>query len=247
MTHLSRRSLLRSGATLALATAIAGCSGDTDSIAVANGGIPGVEDGNIVDHHTFAKAHGDQLATRTGTLERTRVWLNRKTGDLERQAVQTVRVDDDRVHAVVAGQPLMGKSGTDRLEVYFGDDSTIFLRTRTDGEWTTMSGEPQEMALERGEFTGTSTLEIVKMSKVGTETVDGEELHRFSNAERGTSDENIEWLDIQVLVDDDALVHSFHQTLAKTEPSIHQTEEWHLTNLDATTVDQPDWVAEADA
>lgn len=247
MTYLSRRSLLRSGATLALVTTIAGCSGDIDSIAVAGGGIPGVEDGEIVDHHTFANAHGDKLATRTGTLERTRVWLNRETGDLERHAVQTVGVDGDRVHAVVTGEPLMGKSETDRLEVYFGDGPTIFLRTRTDDEWTTRSGEPQEMALERGGFMGTSTLEIAKMSKVGAETVDGEELHRFNNAERGTSDENVEWLDIQGLVDDDALVHSFHQTLAKTEPNIHETEEWHLTNLDATTVDQPDWVAEADA
>jgi hypothetical protein len=103
------------------------------------------------------------------------------------------------------------------------------------------------MALEKASFTGTSTLEIVSMSEVGTETIDGEELHRFSNAERGTSDENVEWLEIQTLVDDDALVHSFHQTLAKTDRNIHEIEGWYLTNLDATTVDQPDWVAEADA
>ena len=245
MTRLSRRSLLRSGASLALATTLAGCSGGIDSVAMASGGIPGVEDGEIVDHHTFANAHGDQLAARTGTVERARVWIDRETGDAERHAVQTVRVDGDRVHAVVAGQPLFGKSETDRLEVYFGDDSTIFLRKRTDGEWTTMSGEPQEMALERGGFKGTSTLEIVSMSKVGTETVDGEELHRFSNAKRGTN-ENVEWLEIQALVDDDALVHSFHQTLAKTERNVHESEEWHLTDLDATTVERPDWVAEAD-
>jgi len=85
------------------------------------------------------------------------------------------------------------------------------------------------------------------MSEVGTETVDGEELHRFSNARRDTGDENVEWLEIQTLVDGNALVHSFHQTLAKTDRNIHEIEGWHLTNIDATTVDQPDWVAEADA
>jgi hypothetical protein len=214
---------------------------------MASGGIPGVEDGDIVDHHTFAHAHGDQLATRTGTLEGTSVWLDRETGDPERRAVQTVRVAGDRVHAVVAGQPLPGKPETDRLEVYFDVDKTIFLRKRADGEWTTRTGDSQTMALEKASFTGTSTLEIVSMSEVGTETIDGEELHRFSNAERGTSDENVEWLEIQTLVDDDALVHSFHQTLAKTDRNIHEIEGWYLTNLDATTVDQPDWVAEADA
>jgi hypothetical protein len=214
---------------------------------MASGGIPGVEDGDIVDHHAFAHAHGDQLATRTGTLERTRAWLDRETGDPERRSVQTVRVAGDRVHAVVAGQPLAGKRETDRLEVYFGDDATIFLRTRTDGEWTTKTGDSQTMALEKAGFTGRSTLEIVSMSEVGTETVDGEELHRFSNAKRDTGDENVEWLEIQTLVDDDALVHSFHQTLAKTNRNIHEIEGWYLTDLDATTVDRPDWVSEADA
>lgn len=247
MPRLSRRSLLRSSATLALATSFAGCSSGIDSVAMASSEIPGVEDGEIVDHHTFAHAHGDQLAARTGTLERTRVWLDRETGDAERHSVGTTRVSGDRVHAVVAGQPLFGKSEIDRFEVYFGDDSTIYLRTRTDGEWTTRLGDPQTMALKKAGFTGTSMLEIVSMSEVGTETIDGEELHRFSNAERGTSDENVEWLETQALVDDDALVHSFHQTLAKTDRNIHETEEWHLTGLDATTVDQPDWVAEADA
>lgn len=37
------------------------------------------------------------------------------------------------------------------------------------------------------------------MSTVGTETVDGEKLHRFSKAERGTSDEKVEWFYIQAL------------------------------------------------
>jgi len=154
MTRLSRQSLLRSGVTLALATSFAGCTGGVDTDTVASGGIPGVEDGEIVDHHAFAHAHGDRLAMRTGTLERTRVWLDRETGDPERRVVQTVQVAGDRVHAVVAGQPLAGNRETDRLEAYFGDDATIFLRTRTDGEWTTRTGDSQTMALEKAGFTG---------------------------------------------------------------------------------------------
>lgn len=246
MTRLSRRSLLRSSATLALATSFAGCTDGIDDVAMASGGIPGVEDGEIADHHAFASAHGDQLASRTGTVERTTAWLDRETGDPERHAVRTVRVDGDHVHAVVSGELQFGKNETDRLEVYFDGGSTIFLRTRTDGEWTTTAGEPREVALDKGGFTGTTTLETVSMSEVGVETVDGEQLHRFANAERDADDGNVEWLDVQALVDDDALVHSFQQTLARTDRNVHESHEWYLTNLDATTVDRPDWVAEAD-
>jgi hypothetical protein len=226
---------------------IAGCSGSTDSSEMASDGVPGVEDGEIVDHHTFANAHSDQLATRTGTLEKTRVWLDRETGDAERYSVSTVQVDGDRVAAVVSGRTHFMTPNTDRLEVYFGDDSTIFLRTRTDGEWTTMSGKPREMGPEKGRFTGTSVLEAVSMTEVGTETVDGEELHRFSNAGRSGEDGTVEWVSIQALVDEDALVHSFHQTLAGTTKNQHKAEEWHLTDLGSTTVNTPDWVVEADA
>ncbi|WP_162224409.1 DUF7537 family lipoprotein [Halorussus amylolyticus] len=247
MTRLSRRSLLRSGTTLVLATTIAGCSGATDSIAMANGDIPGVEDGEIVDHHTFANAHGDQLATRTGTLEWARTSLDRETGDSERHTVWTVRVEGNHVHAVVSGRTLIGKPDVDRLEIYFNDDSTIFLRTRTDGEWTTTSGEPHEIALSKGSFTGTSRLEEASMRKVGAETVNDEELYRFSNMEGGTGDEEVEWFDVHAFVDEDALVHRYQQTLAGTERNTHTSEEWYLTDLGSTTVERPDWVAEADA
>lgn len=247
MAQLSRRSLLRSGGTLALATSLAGCSGATNAPSATSPEIPGVEDGEIVDHHAFANAHGDQLATRTGTLDWARASLDRETGDSERQSVRTVRVDGDRVHAVTAGRIRLGKSDADRLEVYFGDDSTIFLRTRTDGEWTTTSGEPQEMALVEGGFTGTSRLEATNMSKVGTETVEGEELYRFSNAGRSGEEGTVEWISIQALVDEDALVRSFQQTLAGTERNRHRSEQWYLTDLGSTTVERPDWVTEVDA
>lgn len=69
MERRTRRTILRSCAGLALATTVAGCTDDRGGVAVATGGIPGVEDGEIVDHHAFATAHDDQLATRTGTLE----------------------------------------------------------------------------------------------------------------------------------------------------------------------------------
>lgn len=247
MTGLTRRSLLRSGGALALAATIAGCSGATNAISGASAEIPGVEDGEIVDHHAFANAHGDQLATRTGTVEWARTSLDRETGDPERHTVWTVRVDGDRVHAVVSGRTLLGKSAVDRLEAYFGDDGTIFLRTRTDGEWTTTSGEPGQMALAKGSFTGTTRLEEVDMRKVGTETVDGEELHRFGNARRRAEDGAVDWVSVRALVDEDALAHHFQQTIAGTERNTHTTEEWYVTDLGATTVERPDWVAEADA
>lgn len=247
MTRMSRRSVLRSGGTLALVTALAGCSGATNGLSEASTEIPGVEDGEIVDHHTFANAHGDQLAARTGTVEWARTSLDRETGDSERHSVRTVRVDGERVHAVTAGRIRLGKSDADRLEVYFGDDSTIFLRTRTDGEWTTTSGEPREMALVEGGFTGTSRLEATDMSKVGTETVEGEELYRFSNAGRSGEDGGVEWISIQALVDEDALVRSFQQTLAGTERNGHESGQWYLTDLGSTTVERPDWVTEVDS
>lgn len=47
------------------------------------------------------------------------------------------------------------------------------------------------------------------MSEVGTETVAGEELYRFSNAGRSEGDEQVEWVSTRALVDEDGLVHSF--------------------------------------
>jgi hypothetical protein len=84
------------------------------------------------------------------------------------------------------------------------------------------------------------------MSKVGTETVEGEELYRFSNAGR-SGEGGVEWISIQARVDEDALVRSFQQTLAGTERNRHESEQWYLRDLGSTTVERPDWVTEVDS
>lgn len=245
VTRLSRRSVLRAGGGLALAASLAGCTGGFDATASAEGGIPGVEDGEVADRHTFANAHGDSLSARTGTVEWTRASVDPDTGDPETHSVWTVRVEGDRVHADVAGRTPFGRSDVDRLEFYFGEDSTaVFERRRADGEWESRASEPQEFALSKDGFTGTSTLELVDMSEVGTETVGGEKLHRFSDASRAPDDEEAVWYSIQALVDGDALVHSFQQTLDGTRESGRHFDEWHLVDLDDTTVERPDWVDE---
>lgn len=256
MTRLGRRSALRAGLAVALATPIAGCTGAVDSPTSGGEGIPGVEDGEVVDHHAFASAHHDQLAARTGTLEWTRVSLDRETGDPESHTVWTVRVDGDRVHAIIAGRsPLAGGNRTDgsgstRREFYFpADDTTLFYRTRTDGEWKVRSAEPNDLAITTADFTGKGMLEMPPLKRVGTETVDGEELYRFSHATRAPDSEQVRWTSIQALVDGDALAHSFHQTLDRTgrNSATRRVDEWHLVALDATTVERPDWVQTADA
>lgn len=255
MTDLSRRSLLRSGTVLALTAATAGCSGTSDSTAKVKNEIPGVEDGEVDDHHAFASAHHNQLGSRTGTLNWTRVELDSETGEAQSHTVWTVRVEGERVHAVVAGRsPLAGgnqiaESDTTRREFYFGDETTMYYRTRTDGKWETRSAEPNEVALTESDFTGKGMLENPPLTKVGTETVDGEELYRFSHTTRVPDNEQVEWTGIQALVNRDALVHSFHQTLDRTNQNNQKTQrvdEWHLTALDATTVKRPEWVSEAD-
>lgn len=245
MTQLSRRSVLRAGGGLALAASLAGCTGGLDATASAEDGIPGVEDGEVTDKHAFANAHGDSLAARSGTVEWTRASFDRDTGDPETHSVWTVRVEGDRVHADVAGRTLFGRPDVDRREFYFGEDSTtIFQRTRGDGEWEAKSFEPQAMALSKGDFTGTSTLEIVDLREIGTETVDGKELSRFGDTTRTRDDSEAVWYSAQALVDDDALVHSFQQTLDGTGRNGRRFDEWHLADLDETTVERPDWVDE---
>lgn len=252
MTRLSRRSVLRSGAGLALLTATAGCTDRIGGTAEANDDIPGVEDGEIADHHVFASAHHDRLASRTGRLEWTRVTLDRETGESRSHTVWTVRVDGERVHAVVSGRgPMAGKSkagGPGRREFYFGDGTTMYYRTQTDDGWDTMSAEPNEMAVSESDFTGRSRLETPPLRRVGTETVDGQKLHRFGHSTRVPDDEQVLWTSIQALVDADALVHSYIQTLDRKarSHSRRRVDEWYVTDLDATTVNRPDWVSEVD-
>lgn len=241
MIESTRRSVLRAGTALALATTTAGCSGALGGSASEEDGIPGVEDGEVVDSHAFATAHGDQLAARSGTLEWAAVSLDPETGDPETHSLRTVRVEGERVHAVVTGRAVFSGTGQDRQEFYYGDDGA-FYRGRTDGEWET--GQLDQQGISRGEFTGRSELEVVTLRKAGTETIDAEELYRFSNVQRGTEDGQSEWVNIQAFVDEDALVHAFQQTVDSESASSRRFDEWHLTNLDATTVERPDWVDE---
>lgn len=241
MTRLSRRSVLRAGAGLAFATVAAGCTGGSGVTSTANDGIPGVEDGEVVDSHAFATAHSDQLAARSGTLEWVVVSLDPETGDPETHSLWTVRVEDDRVHAVVTGRAVFSGTGEDRLEFYYGDEGA-FYRGRADGEWE--MGTADQQGLPKSNFTGRSDLEIVTLHEEGTETIDGEELYRFSNVRRGTEDGGAEWINIQAFVDEEALVHSFQQTVNSESANIRRFDEWHITNLDATTVERPDWVEE---
>jgi hypothetical protein len=239
MTRLSRRSVLRAGGCLALATTIAGCTGSSDSGSTTNDGIPGVEDGEIVDNHSFANAHSDQLASRSGTLEWTRVSLDSETADPKIHTLWTVHIEGNRVHADVTGRALISGNGVDRLEFYFGDDTT-FYRTKTDGTWETRSAD--QPPISKSELTGKSTLEAASMRKVGTETAYGEKLHRFSNVIHQPDGERVEWFSVQALVDENALGYTFQRTLDGKGENTHRTDEWHVTDLGSTTVERPDWV-----
>ncbi|WP_115862916.1 twin-arginine translocation signal domain-containing protein [Halorussus litoreus] len=243
MTQRSRRSILRAGGGLALAASLAGCTGRFDVSASAEAGIPGVEDGEVTDKHAFATAHSDSLSARSGTVEWTRASLDRETGDAKTHSVWTVRVEGDRVHATIDGRTLWGWSDVDRVEFYFGEDSTtVFWRKRVDGEWEAMMAEPQETGISKSGYTGRSRLEVVDLHEIGTETVGGEELTRFGKTSQAPDDEKSVWYSIQALVDDDALVHSFQETLDGTERNGRRFTEWHLADLDETTVERPDWV-----
>lgn len=239
MPRLSRRSILRAGAGLVFATMVTGCTGDSGSDSATSNGIPGVEDGEVVDSQTFATAHSDQLATRSGTLEWARMSLDPETGDPQTNSIWTVRVEDSRVHAVVIGRASFSGAGEDRLEFYYGDETT-FYRTQTDNGWET--GSSEQPPVSKGTFTGRSDLEVVTLHEEGTETIDDQELYRFSNVERDAENGQTEWTSIQAFVDENALVHSFQQTVDSA--NTRRFDEWHVTELDSTTVERPDWIEE---
>ena len=239
MTRLSRRSVLRASGCLALATTIAGCTGSSDSGSTTNVGIPGVEDGKIVDHHAFANAHSDQLASRSGTLEWARTSLDPETADPKTHTLWTVRVEGNRVRAVVTGRALISGNGADQFEFYFGDDTTSY-RVKRDGTWETRSNDSPPMS--RSELTGKSSLEGASMRKVGTEMAYGEKLHRFSNVAHQPDGERVEWSSVQALVDENALGYTFQRTLDGKGKNNRQFDEWHVTNLGSTTVERPGWV-----
>lgn len=236
MIQLPRRSVLRASA-LALATIAAGCTGSSDKDARSNEGIPGVEDGEIADNHELATAHSNQLANRSGTVKWTRVSLDPETGNPETHSLWTVRVEGDRVHADVTGLTSFSGTGADRLEFYYGEDAT-FYRKRTDGEWKT--GATEQLAINKGKFTGRSTLESASMSKIGTETAYDETLSRFSNVENDPDSERLTWVSVRALIGENGLGHNFERTL--TGNTIRRVDEWHLHDLDETTVERPDWV-----
>lgn len=237
MPQLSRRSVLRAGAGFVFMTMAAGCMGDSNNNSTTSNGIPGVEDGNVVDNNAFATAHSDQLATRSGTLEWARMSLDPETGDPEINSIWTVRVEDNRVHAVVIGRASFSGAEDDRLEFYYEDDTT-FYRTGTDGEGKT--GSSEQPSVSRGTFTGRSDLEVATLHREGTETIDDQELSRFSNVERDAENGQTKWTSIQAFVDENALVHSFQQTVDST--NTRRFDEWHVTELDSTTIERPKWV-----
>lgn len=253
MSFRTRRSVLRSAAGLPVAASLAGCT-DGDGLfgapgpgdgtpSAASAGIPGVEDGAIVDHHAFASAHDARLAARTGTLEWAVTILDRETGAAEHHTRATVRVEGDRVHAVAAGR-MWWNPEIDRREFYTTEDATMFHRTRTDGEWKTSAIEPQETSFSKADFTGRKRLEVLEASRDGTVTVDGEPLARFDRTARSAEDKNVAWISTRALVDDGALTVGFTHSVDDLDQGTRLSEEWYATDLGATTVETPDWVAE---
>lgn len=236
MVQLPRRSVLH-GSALALATIAAGCTGSSERDAGTNEGIPGVEDGKITDTHELATAHSDQLANRSGTVKWTKVSLDPETSNPETYALLTVRVEGGRVHAAVTGRTSFSGTDADRLEFYYGEDTSAY-RKRINGEWK--MGEKGQLAINKGKFTGRSTLESASLSKIGTETAYGETLYRFSNVESSPDSERLTWTSVQALIGENGLGYNFERTLAGNDT--RRVDEWHLRNLNETTVQRPDWV-----
>lgn len=245
MTSMTRRSIIQSGSALALTAILAGCADDSGGVVKASSNIPGVEDGEISDNHTFANAHSDQLATRSGTVEWLKISLDRETGDAEKHTLYNVRVDGGQVHAVISGRNMIAAPEKDRQEVYF-EGNTVAIRTRTDGKWDAVSVERQKASLSKGSLTGKSQLESASMSKVGTETVDGEELYWFSDAGRNKRDEHSKWSKTHALVDARGLVHNFQKAFDDGERNNRASQEWIISDLGETSVERPDWVDDAE-
>lgn len=237
MAQVSRRSVLRAGGGLALTTTIAGCTSSSGSASAQKSEIPGVKDGKIVDSHAFANAHSEQLSSRSGTVKWKRVSLDPDTADPKTHSLWTVRVEGERVHAVINGKALFSGNGTDRLDIYFGDDSTYY-RTKTDGTGKTRSTD--EAPVSKSELTGKSTLESASMQKVGMEKAYGTELYRFSNVIHQPDNDRVKSSSVQALVDGNALGYRFQRT--SNGKTSHRFDEWHVTNLNETTVQRPDWV-----
>lgn len=106
---------------------------------------------------------------------------------------------------MASGTAVFSKPDADRAEYYF-EGTTALYRSRADGEWDAWSAGPDEVAFSPADFTDKSRLETVGPSEVGTETVDGEELYRFSDAGPAADHDEVEWFSAQLLVDRDGLV-----------------------------------------
>ena len=236
MTQLPRRSVLRTGM-LGLTAIVAGCTGSSMKDTGTSEGIPGVEDGEVTDNHELATAHSNQLANRSGTVEWTRVSLDPETSNPKTHTLWTVRVEGDRVHADVRGRASFSGTDADRLEVYYGENTTSY-RKRIDSEWQT--GETEQLSINKGEFTGRSSLESASVNKIGTEATNDETLYRFSNTGSDPDSERLNWVSVQALIGENGLGYNFERTLAGD--STRQVDEWHLRDLDETTVERPDWI-----
>lgn len=245
MRQMTRRDALRSGGALALTASIAGCLSDGGGGTVAAvSTIPGVEDGEIVDSHTLANAHSDQLADRSATVNLSRFSLDTGTGDPEFHTVTTTQVEGERVYAVMAGRGPFLAPDADRMEVYY-DGDTGYTRRRSNGEWNA-SEISQGSVISRGGFTGENTLEVIEMSEIGTETLNGDELHRFGKTARVKENGQSARVRIQALIDENGLVHDLQQTGNYTTDGIRDSLEWFVDDLGETTVEEPDWIDDVD-
>lgn len=267
----SRRDLLRAGASLAAATALAGCGGEDDGEAAASTeatptptdaeptttepasaddarpaatGVPGVIGGEVEDARRLATAHHRTLQRRSGRTTESMVTLNRESGRVVRSGSRAVAFDGPRLFVAFVGENL-GWVGADRSEVYVEGDA-VYRRRLVDGEWDVerFTAAASETRLPR--LTGRTRLELLLsgMTLVGEEAGDAERYLFRRRTDFGTDT----WERTDATVDPEGVCHEWTRRTVSDgdDVPLHSIYDGHVVDLFDTTVSRPAWVDAVD-
>lgn len=232
----------------ALLFLIAGCSGaPLDGGEGLNAGAPSLaefeypdgydEDG--VSNATLAlETHYERLAATGGVVNATRTYDG---GEAERTLVR-VDADDERVYST-------RKRNGETVRESFYRDGTTYHRSDDDyDDVFTRATTYRDAVRDAGPL---RSVEALNFSAVGTTVVDGTAAVRYeaTGIDRRTVDiaDDVESLSGELVVDEDGRVHRFEYRIVIDDGNGPEmfTGTYEVESYGETTVDEPDWVADA--
>lgn len=165
----------------------------------------------------------------------------------------TMEMDLSTGARYASGTISSGSGGSIPIQLYRPPSSDVTY-TRT-----TFQGQSQvsqsENTVDRDDLVSAGLLDAVRLTRTGTETMDGETLQRYTAqgadavVNQSYFDGSVSSLRMEVLVDADAgiiRVIDYEYEVASGDTTTTQSIRVRYTNIGTTSVDRPDWMSQVD-